>query len=101
MEQIHLTQTNVGVLGGGAFDFGENVHLDFGAGYFQQGKFDLPDVAGQAVYTYGGSARLVFHDKDMPLPLVDRPLCSTATTPTSPRSSSSPRCTPRARRPGW
>jgi hypothetical protein len=68
VEQIHLTQTNVGVLGGGAFDFGQYVHLDFGAGFFQQGKFDLPDVAGQAVYTYGGSARLVIHDRDTPLP---------------------------------
>jgi len=68
VEQIHLTQVNVGVLGGGAFDLGEYVHLDVGAGYFQQGKFDLPDVAGQSVYTYGGSARLVVHDRDMPVP---------------------------------
>ena len=39
-----------------------------GGGYFQQGKFDLPDVVGKRVYTYGGSARVVVHHKDMPVP---------------------------------
>ena len=68
IEQINIQQTNVGVLGGAAFDFGDNVHLDVGAGYFQQGKFVLPDVLGQPAYTFGGSARLVVHDKDMPVP---------------------------------
>lgn len=46
---------------------GDYAHLDVGAGYFQQGKFDLDDVEGQSVYTYGGSARVVFHH-DMPIP---------------------------------
>jgi hypothetical protein len=64
VEQIHVTQTNVGVLAGGAVDIGPHVHLDLGGGYFQQGKFDLPDVAGQSVYTFGASGRLVVKDSD-------------------------------------
>jgi hypothetical protein len=44
------------------------MHLDLGGGYFQQGKFDLPDVQGKPVYTLGGSARLVAHAKGMPAP---------------------------------
>jgi hypothetical protein len=67
-EQISISQTNVGVLAGAAFDLGQWVHLDLGGGYFQQGKFELPDVIGQAIYTFGGSARLVIHDIDTPLP---------------------------------
>jgi hypothetical protein len=34
-----------------------------GAGYFQQGRFEEPDVLGERVYTYGFSGRLVVHDK--------------------------------------
>jgi hypothetical protein len=41
--------------------------LDIGGGAFQQGKFELEDVRGKSVYTYGGSARLVVHD-NMPVP---------------------------------
>jgi hypothetical protein len=68
IEQINIQQTNVGLLGGGAFNIGDYVHLDVGGGYFQQGKFQLPDVIGQSVYTAGYSGRLVVHDPDMPLP---------------------------------
>jgi hypothetical protein len=68
VEQIRIQQTNVGVLGGGAFDIGDYVHFDVGGGFFQQGKFDLPDVAGLAVWTGGASARLVIHHPDMPTP---------------------------------
>jgi hypothetical protein len=66
VEQIRVGQTNYGFLGGGSVDFTDNVHLDAGAGYFQQGKFDLPDVAGEPIYTYGASGRVVVHHKDMP-----------------------------------
>jgi hypothetical protein len=69
LEQIQVSQTNVGLLGGGAFDIGPNVHFDANGGFFQQGKFVLPDVLGQAVYTFGGSGRLILHHKDMPLPM--------------------------------
>jgi hypothetical protein len=68
VEEIHLSQTNVGLLAGGAVDIAQYVHLDVNGGFFQQGKFDLPDVAGQSVYTFGASARLVLHDKDEPVP---------------------------------
>jgi hypothetical protein len=67
VEQIRLGQTNVGFLAGAAADAGDNVHIDLGGGYFQQGKFDLPDVQGKPVFTFGGSARVVVHDKDMPV----------------------------------
>jgi hypothetical protein len=70
--QIHQAQTNVGVLAGGAVDIGSHVHLDLGGGYFQQGKFDLPDVVGQSVYTFGASGRLVIKDSEMaPVQSVD------------------------------
>lgn len=68
VEQIRIGQVNYGLLGGGAVDIGPNVHVDLGGGYFQQGKFDLPDVPGKPVYTFGGSARVIVHDKDMPVP---------------------------------
>ncbi|MFO0763114.1 MAG: hypothetical protein U0359_42145 [Byssovorax sp.] len=67
VEQIRLGQTNIGFLAGGAVDAGDYVHIDLGGGYFQQGKFDLPDVQGKPVFTYGGSARVVVHAKDAPV----------------------------------
>jgi hypothetical protein len=67
VEQIRVGQTNYGVLGGVAADPIDMLHLDVGGGYFQQGKFDLPDVAGKPVYTYGVSARVVAHHKDQPV----------------------------------
>src|SRR5262249_8728746 len=68
VEQIRVGQTNYGFLAGASVDFSDNIHADVGGGYFQQGKFDLPDVAGQRVYTFGGSARVLLHPKDMPVP---------------------------------
>jgi len=68
VEEIRVGQTNYGVLGGGGVDVTRNVHIDAGGGYFQQGKFDLPDVAGDPVYTFGASARAVIHHEDMPVP---------------------------------
>lgn len=66
VETIRVAQTNFGVLGGGGVQIIDNLRFDLGGGYFQQGKFDLPDVLGQSVYTVGGSARIVVHDVDMP-----------------------------------
>lgn len=68
IERINLSQTNVGVLGGGAVDITDFLRVDAGGGFFQQGKFDYPDVVGQQVWTAGFSARLVMHHKDMPVP---------------------------------
>lgn len=61
VEQIRVGQTNFGVLGGVGANFGEYVSLDVGGGFFQQGKFDLPDVEGKPVWTGGVSARLHAH----------------------------------------
>lgn len=69
VEQIRVAQTNVGALAGATFDFTDWFHLDVNGGFFQQGKFDLPDVSGKAVWTAGASARVVFHDKDMRAPM--------------------------------
>ncbi len=65
IDEVRLSQTNYGALAGGGVEITENVRVDAGAGYFQQGTFELPDVAGEPVYTFGGSARVFVHDKDM------------------------------------
>lgn len=67
VEQIRIGQTNYGFLGGGGVDIIDYIRLDLGGGYFQQGKFDLPDVAGEPVYTVGASARLAVHHPDFPV----------------------------------
>ncbi len=64
---VDVADTNFGVLGGAGVDPTDNIRFDVGTGYFQQGRFNLPDVRGQGVYTYGGSARFLVH-KDMPVP---------------------------------
>ena len=64
---VDVADTNYGLLGGIGFDPLDNVRIDAGTGFFQQGRFNLPDVRGQQVYTYGGSVRLLVH-KDMPVP---------------------------------
>jgi hypothetical protein len=68
IQQTSIAQTNVGALGGAAADFTDFLHVDVGGGFFQQGKFNLPDVLGKPVYTGGFSARVVLHHKDMPAP---------------------------------
>jgi hypothetical protein len=75
VEVVRVAETNYGFLGGAGADFGSVVHGDVGVGYFQQGRFEFPDLRpppetdrqAPRVFTYGGSARLVFH-KDMPTP---------------------------------
>jgi hypothetical protein len=67
VETTSVAQTNYGVLGGLGWDPLTWFRFDVGAGYFQQGKFDLDDVEGQPVYTYGASGRVVLHH-DMPVP---------------------------------
>jgi hypothetical protein len=67
VETVRVGEVNYGFLGGAGADPIDNLHLDVGGGYFQQGKFDLEDVRGKNVYTYGGSGRIVFHE-GMPVP---------------------------------
>ncbi len=67
VETVRAGETNYGFLGGLGIDATSHLRFDLGAGYFQQGKFDLDDVRGRPVYTYGGSGRIVVHDK-MPVP---------------------------------
>ena len=61
VEVIRVGETNYGFLGGGALRVSDYFSADVGGGYFQQGKFDLPDVLGEDVYTFGLSARLAVH----------------------------------------
>lgn len=68
VEEIRVGQTNFGFLGGGGVKAGDYVNVDAGGGFFQQGKFDLPDVKGENVYTAGVSARVVVHDKETSSP---------------------------------
>ncbi|MDF2694682.1 MAG: hypothetical protein K0S65_3065 [Labilithrix sp.] len=67
VEVVRVGETNYGVLGGAGVDPLENLRFDVGGGFFQQGKFDLEDVRGKSVYTYGGSGRVVVH-QNMPVP---------------------------------
>ena len=67
VETVRVGEVNYGFLAGAGADPIDNLHLDVGGGYFQQGKFDLEDVRGKNVYTYGGSGRVVFH-QGMPVP---------------------------------
>jgi hypothetical protein len=67
VETVRVGETNYGVLGGAGVNALDNLRFDVGAGYFQQGRFDLEDVRGLPVYTAGGSARVVYHH-DMPVP---------------------------------
>ncbi len=67
VEVVRVGETNYGVLAGFGVDPHEMFRVDAGVGYFQQGRFDLEDVRGRPVYTYGGSARAVVHHK-MPVP---------------------------------
>jgi hypothetical protein len=67
VEVVRVGETNYGFLGGAGVDPLENLRFDVGAGFFQQGKFDLEDVRGKSVYTYGGSGRVVVH-QNMPVP---------------------------------
>ncbi|MCC6524589.1 MAG: tetratricopeptide repeat protein [Polyangiaceae bacterium] len=68
VEVIRVGQTNYGLLGGLGVQAHEMFRFDLGGGYFQQGRFDLPDVSGQAVYTVGGSARITVHHPEMKAP---------------------------------
>jgi hypothetical protein len=67
VETVRVGETNYGFLAGAGVDPLENLRFDVGGGYFQQGKFDLEDVRGKNVFTYGGSGRIVVHEK-MPVP---------------------------------
>ncbi|MBI2390679.1 MAG: hypothetical protein HYV09_13905 [Deltaproteobacteria bacterium] len=75
VEVVRVAETNYGFLGGAGADLGSALHADVGGGYFQQGRFEFPDMRpppdtdrqAPRVFTYGGSGRLVFH-KDMPTP---------------------------------
>ncbi|NUP09377.1 MAG: hypothetical protein HOW73_25265 [Polyangiaceae bacterium] len=67
VEQIRIGQTNYGVLGGVGAQPAKMFHFDLGGGFFTQGKFDLPDVEGQQVWTAGAAARFVVHHEEMPV----------------------------------
>jgi hypothetical protein len=67
VETVRVGETNFGFLAGGGVDVADFLRFDVGAGFFQQGKFDLEDVRGRDVSTMGLSGRVVVHDK-MPVP---------------------------------
>ena len=60
IEVIRVDETQYSVLGGAGVDlFDELLRVEFGAGYFQQGVFDLPGYPRVQVYSVGGAARVV------------------------------------------
>ncbi len=66
-DTVRVAETNYGFLGGAGVDFTDFFRADAGFGYFQQGRFEEPDVLGKRVYTFGFSGRVVLHD-GMPVP---------------------------------
>jgi hypothetical protein len=64
VEVVRVGETNYGALGGAGVKITDYANFDVGTGWFQQGKFDLPDVLGAAVYTFGFSGRASIHDAD-------------------------------------
>ncbi|MCA9594868.1 MAG: hypothetical protein KC776_16220 [Myxococcales bacterium] len=66
-DTVRVAETNYGFLGGAGVDLSDFLRVDAGAGYFQQGRFEEPDVLGERVYTFGFSGRVVVHD-GMPVP---------------------------------
>ena len=64
VEVVRIGEANYGFLGGAGVELFDYVNVDAGGGYFQQGKFDLPDVLGEQVYTFGLSSRLAVHSKN-------------------------------------
>jgi hypothetical protein len=75
VQQINVAETNYAFLGGAGADVLPQLHFDVSGGYFQQGRFDTPDLipppnvdqSPPRVFTFGGSARIVIHD-GMPAP---------------------------------
>lgn len=67
VEVVRVGEANYGFLGGAGVDALEMLRFDVGAGFFQQGKFDLEDVRGKSVRTIGTSGRVVLHN-NMPVP---------------------------------
>lgn len=64
VEVIRVGETNYGGLFGGGVKITDYANIDVGGGYFQQGKFDLPDVLGEDVFTFGVSTRASIHDAE-------------------------------------
>jgi hypothetical protein len=61
-EQITVQETNYGGLAGVGWDVIPMLRLDFGAGYFQQGNYNINGLLGTKVFTYGFSGRVSVHD---------------------------------------
>ena len=70
VEVVRVQESNYGFLGGLGADLGTYFHADAGVGYFQQGRFEFPDLRpppdtdrqSPRVFTYGASGRIVFHN---------------------------------------
>ncbi len=60
-EQITVQETNYGALAGLGWDIIKMLRLDLGAGYFQQGNYNINGLLGTKVFTYGFSGRLSLH----------------------------------------
>jgi len=67
VEVTRVGETNYGFLTGAGYDPTKFLRFEANGGYFQQGHFDLDDVRGQSIYTYGAAGRIVVHH-DMPVP---------------------------------
>jgi hypothetical protein len=68
VETVRVNETQYSVLGGAGVDlFGNTLRVEAGAGYFQQGKLDLPSYPKAQVYSIGTAARAVYH-RNMGIP---------------------------------
>lgn len=60
-DQVSVQETNYGGLAGLGWDILDMLRLDLGAGFFQQGSYNINGLLGDKVYTYGFSGRLSLH----------------------------------------
>jgi hypothetical protein len=62
-EVIRVDETQYMVLGGAGWDLaGDRLRIEFGAGWFQQGRLDLPGYPRAPVYSFGEAARIAWHE---------------------------------------
>lgn len=63
-EVVRVDETQYMVLAGGGLDLADDrLRIDVGAGWFQQGRLDLPSYPHAAVYSFGEAVRVAWHDK--------------------------------------
>ena len=62
-EVIRVDETQYMVLAGAGWDgAGDRLRIEFGGGWFQQGRLDLPGYPRAPVYSFGEAVRIAWHE---------------------------------------